>query len=273
MLFRSHQHAWDFRDAPLVYKAFLGNQLKQDGVQLKWLAPTDLFMEVGAELAGGDRFPGGGNNKNGVGGRSLFGHLGGDIGESTAWKLGLARLTTRPEARSYDDADSTGTTVSNAFSGRSSLWSLGGVLKWAPAGNSTVTNFKLQGEYFRRRQNGALTFDSAGATGATATDSYDTSQSGWYLQGVYQFMPRWRAGLRHDRLSSGGVNLGAGLLANVATFDYKPTRNAAMLDWSPSEFSRLRLQFGRDQSLQGVTDRQVFLQYIYSLGAHGAHKF
>ena len=32
-----HQHAWDFRDAPLVYKAFLGNQLKQDGVQLKWL--------------------------------------------------------------------------------------------------------------------------------------------------------------------------------------------------------------------------------------------
>ena len=28
-----HQHAWDFQDAPLVYKAFLGGQLKQDGLQ------------------------------------------------------------------------------------------------------------------------------------------------------------------------------------------------------------------------------------------------
>ncbi len=46
-----------------------------------------------------------------------------------------------------------------------------------------------------------------------------------------------------------------------------------MLDWSPSEFSRIRLQFARDRSRQGATDNQVFLQYIMSLGAHGAHKF
>ena len=47
-----HQHAWDFQDAPLVYKAFLGNQLKQDGVQLKWLAPTDLLIAIKTGLAG-----------------------------------------------------------------------------------------------------------------------------------------------------------------------------------------------------------------------------
>jgi len=46
-----------------------------------------------------------------------------------------------------------------------------------------------------------------------------------------------------------------------------------MLDWSPSEFSRLRLQFARDHSRQDATDNQVLLQYIMSLGAHGAHKF
>ena len=39
-----HPHAWDFQDAPLVYKAFLGNQIKQDGVQLKWIAPTELLL-------------------------------------------------------------------------------------------------------------------------------------------------------------------------------------------------------------------------------------
>jgi len=46
-----------------------------------------------------------------------------------------------------------------------------------------------------------------------------------------------------------------------------------MVDWSPSEFSRIRLQLASDQSRFGMTDNQVLLQYIYSLGAHGAHTF
>ena len=67
-----HQHAWDFQDAPLVYKAFLGNQLKQDGLQLKWIAPTDLLIELGAEVSSGDQFPGSDRNKNGIGGSAVF---------------------------------------------------------------------------------------------------------------------------------------------------------------------------------------------------------
>ena len=46
-----------------------------------------------------------------------------------------------------------------------------------------------------------------------------------------------------------------------------------MVDWSPSEFSRLRLQYNQDKSQMGLTDNQVFLQYIFSLGTHGAHKY
>ena len=46
-----------------------------------------------------------------------------------------------------------------------------------------------------------------------------------------------------------------------------------MLDWSGSEFSRVRLQYARDLSRPGAPDNQVVLQYIMSLGAHGAHKF
>ena len=46
-----------------------------------------------------------------------------------------------------------------------------------------------------------------------------------------------------------------------------------MVDWSPSEFSRLRLQLARDKSRNGEADSQVWLQYVMSLGAHGAHKF
>jgi hypothetical protein len=46
-----------------------------------------------------------------------------------------------------------------------------------------------------------------------------------------------------------------------------------MLEFNPSEFSRLRLQLARDRSRPGVTDNQIFLQYIMSLGAHAAHAF
>jgi hypothetical protein len=45
-----------------------------------------------------------------------------------------------------------------------------------------------------------------------------------------------------------------------------------MVDWSPSEFSRLRLQYARDDSRED-TDDQVYLQYIMTLGAHGVHRW
>jgi hypothetical protein len=46
-----------------------------------------------------------------------------------------------------------------------------------------------------------------------------------------------------------------------------------MLDYSPSEFTRLRLQYTLDQARQNVDENQFYVQYIYSLGSHGAHKF
>ena len=46
-----------------------------------------------------------------------------------------------------------------------------------------------------------------------------------------------------------------------------------MLDWSPSEFSRVRLQYSQAKTVAGITDNEWFVQYILSLGAHGAHKY
>ena len=191
----------------------------------------------------------------------------------------MSQLRTTAQNRNYDDLDSTGTQVNNSFNGSSKLWVLDGVLKWAPNGNSGDTNFKLQGEYFRRQEDGNLTYDTAAASSGTQSDSYRSAQSGWYAQGVYQFMPRWRAGYRYDRLSSGTVKLGLVDSGALAAADFpiyaahNATRNTLMFDFSNSEFSRLRLQFASDKSRLGATDNQVFLQYIMSLGAHGAHKF
>ncbi|HLQ01365.1 MAG TPA: hypothetical protein VK143_03595 [Burkholderiales bacterium] len=271
-----HAHAWDFTDAPLANKVFLGNQLNEDGVQLKWVAPTETYFDVGMEVGRGRQFPAGpagGRNKNGVGSSNLFAHVGGDLGTSIAWQTGVSYLSTSPQDRTFDNLDSNGNRVNtNSFTGNSRLWVLDGILKWAPNQNPTYTNFKLQGEYFRRKEDGDLTFNT---TVTPQTGGFASVQSGWYLQGVYQFVPMWRVGYRYDRLNSGTTSFSSPLSA--ADFPilaaYNPTRHTVMVDWSPSEFSRIRLQAASDKSRSDATDHQVFLQYIVSLGAHGAHKF
>jgi len=280
-----HQHAWDFQDASLAHKAFLGGCFNDDGVQLRWVAPTDLFVELGTELGRGRGFPSSDVSRNSAGAWSLFGRLGGDVGASSAWRAGLSYLHSQPRDRVFADVDSLGGDVTQSITGRSRLWIADFILKWAPGGNSTVTNFKLQGEYFRRREDGTITYDdtaqAAPQFGAVFTESYRSRQSGWYLQGVYQFMPRWRVGYRYDRLNFGSVRNGiidSGVGPTAADFPtlmtpHDPTRNSLMVDWSPTEFSRLRLQFAVDKSGIGQTDNQVQLQYIHSLGAHRAHKF
>jgi hypothetical protein len=250
-----HQHAWDFQDAPLPYKAFLGGRWNDDGVQVKWVAPTDLLIELGGELGRGRTFPATDPDKNGAGAWTLFGHAGGDVG-AAAWRAGLSYLSTSPQERAFEDIG-----VTQSFSGSSRLWIADFVVKWP--------SIKLQGEYFQRSESGDLTFNST-------TGGYSSRQSGWYLQSVYQFIAQWRVGYRYDRLDHGSVSNGLGLTAADAPLlltDHNPTRSTAMIDWSPSEFSRIRLQLASDKSRAGVTDNQVLLQYILSLGAHGAHAF
>ena len=271
-----HAHAWDFVDQPLVYQAFFGNQLTQDGLQAKWLAPTDTFIELGAELGNGGAFPGTHRNRNGFSATTLFTHIGGDIGDSTSWRTGLSWLNDKAEDRTYDDTDALGVPVTNAFTGTSRTWGIDAILKWAPHGDSVNRQLKLQGEYFHRTEDGQLAFDT---TDANIVGDYRSGQSGWYVQSVYLFRPRWRAGLRYDSMESGNPLIGSvasGLIersAFPALLSNSPDRVTVMLDWSPSEFTRLRVQYALDEARLDQRDRQFLIQYLYGIGAHGAHKF
>jgi hypothetical protein len=267
-----HQHVWDFYDAPLPYQAFLGGQFHSDGLQLKWLAPTDLFLEFGAEIGDGSSFPGTDRNKNGVGSGAVYVHAGGEAGPSSEWRAGVSYLQLRPDRREYVQTDIFDNPATLSFSGRSQLTIADFVWKWAPNGNAMNTSFKLQGEYFWRNENGDLTYDIDAAFGLTSTAPYTSRQSGWYLEGVYKFLPSWRAGARYDRLSTGTVDYtGNGIYLVPESFN--PQRYALMVDYTPSEFSRFRLQWQQARLQPGMTDDEVFLQYILTLGAHGAHKF
>ena len=267
-----HPHAWDFATNNLMYQALFGEGYGNDGLQLKWVAPTELFSELGAEIGRGANFPGTDRNENGVGSYALFGHLGGDVGDSHSWRGGISYLSTRAMERSGTLADFNDAEVNTAFSGDSTTWMVDLVWKWAPLGNATVNNFKFAAELFRREEDGSLNCEGGSLCGAGSPGAYQATQYGGYAQGVYQFMPRWRAGYRYDLLDPGSRNYGV----NNATLprpDFKPSRHSLMVDYSPSEFSRLRLQYTKDRASEGQDENQWHAQYIYSLGAHGAHAF
>jgi hypothetical protein len=267
-----HSHTWDFVDAPLVYVALWDTQLGEDGVQLKWLAPTDTFIELGAEMGKGRGFPGTDRAKNGSGAGTVFLHVGDDIGIEHSWRAGVSMYRTRAVDRLAEDvSDPAGNTVSNSYTGDSRTTGLDFIWKYSPNGNIKERYLKVQAEYFRHKENGDLTYDT---TGAKTTDTYNVTQSGWYVQSVYQFMPRWRVGLRHDLLDPGTAQVGTLNTGNViASYGYNPSRDSVMLDYSPSHFSRIRVQFAHDQSRQNLPDNQFFVQYMMSLGAHGAHSY
>jgi outer membrane receptor protein involved in Fe transport len=107
---------------------------------------------------------------------------------------------------------------------------------------------------------------------------YRGEHAGWYVQGVYQFMPEWRIGVRYDRLDADDTRLRSldGVLSagDFPTLDpYDPERTTLMIDYSPTEYSRLRLQYARNENAPGTDGDEIYLQYLMSLGTHGAHQF
>lgn len=255
-----HAHAWDFTDQPLPYQALLGNQYLDDGVQLRWIAPTEVYVELGAELLRGGRYPSGGAVDSGIGAKSLFVNLGGDVGTDHSWLAGLSYLDAGSSARASGPEDDP-----LLFTGDTELAIAEFVWKWAPDGNWKQKNLVFQTEFLWRSEDGLYEIPGL------APLPYDADQSGWYAQAVYQPFPQWRVGARIDGLSADDPGV---LFAGtpLAAPDDDPRRYTFMVDWSNSEFSRLRFQYARDEA--GLTDdNQWGLQYILSIGAHGAHSF
>ena len=259
-----HAHAWDFNDAPLAYVAMLNTGYKDAGVQLSWVVPSTLYIQLGAELLRGDSFPGAnGAANNGSGASTLLVHFGGDVGDATSWRAGVSHLTADASDRATDLP-----TGRVSFTGTSDLTIADFVWKWAKGGNSRDRYYVIQAEYLHRKENGDLTVSAPLASDEIGP--YSGTQDGFYVQGVYQFRPRWRVALRYDSLEASndlGVTGPTPLLA-----DHEPSRISVMTDFSNSEFSRLRLQINRDDS-RSTTDNQIVFQYLMSLGAHGAHRF
>lgn len=256
-----HAHGDDFADRPLPYRVFLNKSYNDDGVEVSYVLPTDFYSEIGGGVFRGDDFPAGSADGEGVDSYSLYARVGGDIGDNQSWRLGGYWLSSDTDGReSNEDAV--------IFVGDSDLYIADLRYTWAPTGNARNQELTLQGEYFWREEDGTYEDVDAG-TGAV---DFDDHASGWYAQAVYKFAPQWRAGYRFTELNA--PDTPAGLVGSVLDSDgHDPRIHSVMADWTNSEFSRVRLQYNHDKTVDGQTDDQLIFQYIMSLGAHGAHKY
>jgi len=88
-----------------------------------------------------------------------------------------------------------------------------------------------------------------------------TPAFGMYVSGDYQFARRWFAGARYDRSER----------AYDSTL--KDKGPSVLLTFWPSEFSQVRGQYRHINYAEGVKANEFLFQFLFSIGAHGAHVF
>jgi hypothetical protein len=271
-----HSHAWDFTDQPLVYRLLLGDHnLNDKGAQISWLAPTSFHLLAGLEAFQGDN-PSSFNylDEAGLpqkdGPRVWVGWLkyapnlparhGLQLGVSVA--SGVHQMSLDPSGSGAD---------TQWLSGRSTLYGLDAVYKYSAGSSHGQGDFILQGEYLIRRSELDVARDDQDSS--LVGMSRNGWQDGYYLQAVYGFLPRWRLALRWDQV---GLNNHLDL-PEGGNVDYSDSRRlTAMVDFSPTEFSRIRLQAARGEYDTGQVETEAwefFLQLMVTFGTHGAHKF
>jgi hypothetical protein len=89
----------------------------------------------------------------------------------------------------------------------------------------------------------------------------DVNAFGMYGSADYQFARRWFAGARYDWSERA---------YDSSLVDKAPS---LLLTYWPSEFSQIRGQYRRTSYAEGATANELLFQFLFSIGAHGAHTF
>jgi hypothetical protein len=84
---------------------------------------------------------------------------------------------------------------------------------------------------------------------------------GAYVSGEYQFAQRWFAGARYDFSDRAADPL------------LRDKSGSLLLTYWPSEFSQVRGQFRHTRYAEGADANELLFQFLFSIGAHGAHVF
>ena len=246
-----HNHALPWIDRPLVTNNLIGGEdgINDAGMSLSHFiaAPKGWFMEGTAQVYRGDSddvFAAYRRQDLGV-----VGHIRAyrDISESTNLDLGV----------SYARGNSAGfATVANPSAFITNIYAGDATLRWKPLRRAVYKNFLLRTELFwsARDQLSPLNI-------------FQTQHAfGMYTSAEYRVNRRWTVGGRFDR--SG----------HAAAANLTDTGFSGILTYWPSEFSQIRGQYRFGHlavaSPNDSSNANEFLfQFLFVMGAHGAHPF
>jgi len=241
-----HNHALPFIDRPLVTNNLVGGE---DGIDdagfflSRFLpAPKNWFLEGSAELLRGDSadvFQA--SRRQDV---SVVGHMRAyrDLTESTNLDLGLSY------ARGHNNLGSNFLT---------NLYSADATLRWKPLRRAIYNSFLFRTELF---------WSARDQLSAAVPNLFQTQHAfGMYSFAEYRVNRRWTVGGRFDR---------SGHATNAHLTD---SGFSGILTYWPSEFSQIRGQYRFGHLATSPTEfsnaNEFLFQFLFVMGAHGAHPF
>src|SRR5882672_3737404 len=241
-----HNHALSYIDRPLVTNNLIGGEdgIDDAGISItRFLpAPKNWFAEGTAQVFRGDSadvFSS--NRRQDV---SVVGHLRAyrDLSESTNIDLGVSY------ARGHNNNGSN--FLTNLYSGDATL-------RWKPLRRAIYNSFLFRTELF---------WSARDRLSAAVPTLFQTQHAfGMYSSAEYRVNRRWTVGGRFDR---------SGHATDARLTD---TGFSGILTYWPSEFSQIRGQYRFGHLATGPSDfsnaNEILFQFLFVMGAHGAHPF
>jgi len=233
-----HQHSWNFDSQPLIYKGLIGpDGISDPGIQLQWVAPTEIYIMFGAEAMQG-------SNERSFGDTSAnnlyigYAKSSIDIGDDLSILAGVSLAHGKNTTTNVTDIYGIDLTLREQIGSYSALiW---------------------QSEYLQRDK--------------TLSDTQTDKQAGLYSELVYQYNNNYSFGVRYDLISKNDADLSA-----YTTDTDNLDRYTAKMDYKLFPMSRLRLSAIYDRSKVIAGERKNIKQVMLSLniaaGAHGAHDY
>lgn len=276
-----HVHAWRWQDQPIINSRILGpDGMRGIGIQGSWLIPAAWYSELYFSA------------QNAIG-QTMISFLGDQdtTPGNQAWVdrdvNGLTDLAFALRwANGFDFSDTLSSKIGVSFitgpnaAGQDTFTQIFGadyVLKWVPLNAKRgwpyltwETEVLLRNYYV---DPSFTNFNDANFINiGLSTSAGVLNDWGGYTQMLYGFRPRWSAGIRFEYAT--------GNEAAIGTREFDPFRDdririSPLLSFSPSEFSRLRLQYNFDNAthLETLYAHSFWLGIEFLFGAHPAHDF
>jgi len=268
-----HRHNYNFYESPLIYQVFLGDHgLNEVGAQLQYVIPLSVYAMAGMEVLNGENEQSFGTDAfNGVDDVSQpalwVGYVKSSFDMAGGTLLGGISLA-KGDSRIDHLEDEEG---AHAFAGDTTLYGIDLVYKKYFAADHAIT---WQSEYLHREMDGTKYIPNETVDAWSNELAFNKKQAGYYSELIYQYDKNWRTGVRYSAITQNDISED-GTMLDMPDDMYV---TSAMLEYNPSEFSRLRLQYNYNSSLydeegEKNNKNEIILQFTYAIGAHGAHAF